>query len=77
MKRKRKKNRVYIIAVMIALAVTPWATQHAGAYRGYDAVGGEFLLIPLAVLLARLSHDVQAVSKSRHGKSPLYRNFGE
>lgn len=47
-----KKNIAYILAVIMALAFTPMAIQYAALERGYGgAVGGEFLLIPFAILV--------------------------
>ncbi len=47
-----EKNITYILAVIIALTFTPMAIKYAALERGYSgAVGGEFLLIPLAILV--------------------------
>lgn len=46
------RNKAYILAITIAVALTPQAIQYAAYERGYGgAVGGEFLLIPLAILV--------------------------
>ena len=46
------KNKAYILAITIAAALTPQAIQYAECERGYSgAIGGEFLLNPLAILV--------------------------
>lgn len=40
----------YIAAVIIGAILTYWGHQAATLQRGYVAVGGEFLLIPLALM---------------------------
>lgn len=43
-----------IAAIIVGFAVwaTPEAINRARDMRGYDAIGGEYLLIPLAILIA-------------------------
>ena len=55
------RNRAYILAAFTALALTPTAIQYAECERGHSgAVGGEFLLIPLAILFA---HFIKTIPK--------------
>lgn len=46
--------RWYILAVLAGAFFTPMAVKAAYAARGYRAIGGEVLLIPLFVLLVKL-----------------------
>lgn len=41
----------YIAAVIIGAILTYWGHETATLQRGYVAVGGEFLLIPLALMV--------------------------
>ncbi len=47
-------EKVKIYAVILGAALTPFAIQSAAEIRGYDAVGGEYLLMPLFLLIACL-----------------------
>jgi hypothetical protein len=45
----------YAAAVIFGAVVTPWATQYAVAQRGQAGLfGGEYLIIPLLLLLVAL-----------------------
>ncbi len=60
------KHREMIARLIVAASVilTPAAIKQAYATRGYWAVGGEWLLIPLGLLIAWLWMDVtQTVSE--------------
>lgn len=46
--------RWYILAVLLGAFFTPMAVKAAYAARGYRAIGGEVLLIPLFVLMVKL-----------------------
>ncbi len=43
-----------IIAVILGVLLTPVAVISATNARGYNAVGGEYLLVPLFLLVAYL-----------------------
>lgn len=45
------KNK-YFRALLLGMLITPTAIKYAGEQRGYLAFGGEFLIIPLFLLLA-------------------------
>lgn len=49
-----KGNRKYLIAIIIGVLLTPTAVSEAFAERQYKAMGGEWLLIPLALLVVFL-----------------------
>ena len=56
-----KKNTAYILATFAALVLTPTAIQYATLERGYSgAIGGEFLLVPLALLV---THFIKTIPK--------------
>lgn len=78
-KLNKKKLIVRILELLIIIAtviVTPMAIKYATAVRGYDAVGGEYLLPLLALLIIMLiesiyeaSEEVKKVQKGgKHGK---------
>ena len=50
----RRKERLHLIAIVIGLALTPIAVQSAYVARGYYAVGGEWLVLPLSLAIATL-----------------------
>lgn len=50
----RSKDWLYNIAIILGLAATPIAVQSAYAARGYFAVGGEWLVLPLSLVIATL-----------------------
>ena len=50
----RRENWIHLIAIVIGLAMTPVAVQSAYAARGYFAVGGEWLVLPLSLAIATL-----------------------
>ena len=50
----RRGNWIHLIAIVIGLAMTPVAVQSAYAARGYFAVGGEWLVLPLSLAIATL-----------------------
>lgn len=45
-----------VVAIFVGLAIlfTPKAFEAAKEARGYDAIGGEYLIIPLAIMIAVL-----------------------
>lgn len=65
------KTRYYVSAVIIlaSIAITPTAYRAAYAFRGYHAVGGEALIIPLgiitAVALCQILNDYDFAKKRR------------
>ena len=44
-------KKLYVIAIILGAILTPMAHKAATSYRGYTAIGGEILLIPLFMLL--------------------------
>lgn len=50
----RRGNWLHTIAIIIGLAMTPIAVQSAYVARGYYAVGGEWLILPLSLAIATL-----------------------
>jgi len=50
----RREERLHLIAIVIGLALTPIAVQSAYTARGYYAVGGEWLVLPLSLAIATL-----------------------
>ena len=51
MKGMLKKALPYILATLIGLAMTPTLINMAYQWRGYMAIGGEVLVIPVALLI--------------------------
>ena len=45
---------IHVVAIIVGLAMTPIAVQSAYAARGYYAVGGEWLVLPLLLTIATL-----------------------
>ena len=43
---------IHVVAIIVGLAMTPIALQSAYAARGYFAVGGEWLVLPLCLVVA-------------------------
>ena len=56
----RRKERLHLIAIIIGLAATPIAVQSAYVARGYYAVGGEWLVLPLSLVIATLFEGLKA-----------------
>lgn len=61
MKKWVRKYGMYLMAVAAGAAITPAAIQIAETQRGYKAIGGEFLIIPL---LALAVHFIQCISET-------------
>jgi hypothetical protein len=62
MKRWFRRNWLYLAAVLAGAILTPFAVQAADKSRGYSgAVGGEFLIIPLFLLVIQLGKEVKGV----------------
>lgn len=53
----------FIAAIIVGLAVwiTPKTIQMAKGMRGYEAIGGEFLIIPLAILIAFAVYEIPEI----------------
>lgn len=47
-------KKLYWIAIMMGVVLTPYAHKMATKNRGYSATGGEVLLIPFFLLVAML-----------------------
>lgn len=63
-----RKYRAYVIAVTAGVAVTPAAIHTATLQRGYKAIGGEYLIIPLAILIVFFVQEVkQTIMELRGG----------
>ena len=54
----RRGNWLHAIAIIIGLALTPIAVQSAYTARGYFAVGGEWLVLPLCLVGATLLNGI-------------------
>ncbi|MDL2248511.1 hypothetical protein LJB89_02325 [Tyzzerella sp. OttesenSCG-928-J15] len=55
MKKRRKLKRRYLIAlgiVGISILATPFCVKAAYEFRGYEAFGGEYCIIPLGFMAA-------------------------
>nr|PZN08436.1 MAG: hypothetical protein DIU64_10520 [Caldicoprobacter oshimai] len=59
MKKWVKKYGAYMIAVAAGVVLTPAAIRTATLQRGYVAVGGEYLIIPLAILIVFFVQEVK------------------
>lgn len=77
MKINKKKLIVRIIELIIIIAtiiVTPLAIKYATAVRGYDAIGGEYLIPFISLLAIVVIEDIYQESEkkkkkeSKHGK---------
>ncbi|WP_213997010.1 hypothetical protein [Tepidanaerobacter syntrophicus] len=61
MKKFFQKHWLYIIAFTTGAILTPAAIHSAYIQRGYFAIGGEYLIIPFMLIMARL---VEAITKT-------------
>ena len=73
MKKINKKKLIVrileIIIIIETIVLTPMAIEYATAVRGYEAVGGEYLIPILALLLIMIIETIYEESeKSKHGK---------
>ncbi len=59
MRRCLKQHWVYVTAFGVGLMLTPFAIRAAYAARGYFAVGGEYLVLPIALLIAGLIDSIK------------------
>ncbi len=48
-----------IFAIILGILLTPFAVLSATEARGYNAIGGEYLLVPLFLLIAYLIEEVK------------------
>ena len=63
----RREERLHLIAIVIGLAATPIAVQSAYVARGYYAVGGEWLVLPLSLVISTLIEGLKAkVKEEKH-----------
>jgi len=63
----RHENWLHTMAIIIGLAMTPVAVQSAYAARGYFAVGGEWLVLPLSLVISTLIEGLKAkVKEEKH-----------
>jgi hypothetical protein len=60
MRRWLNKHWLYAIAGSMGLVLTPVAIRSAYIQRGYFAVGGEWLVLPLVLLIAMLIDELKA-----------------
>ena len=76
----KKKFIVRVIEILVIIAtiiLTPMAIKYATAVRGYDAVGGEYLIPLLAFLIIMLIESIyeageelkKAQQGGKHGKN--------
>ena len=64
---KLKKAIPYILVTLAGLAMTPTLINMAYQWRGYMAIGGEVLVIPVALLIV-LFVDVVRSERKEDGK---------
>lgn len=72
----KKKLIIRIIELLIIIAtiiLTPMAIKYATAVRGYDAIGGEYLIPIVGLLIVMIIEDIYQESekkgkKEKHGK---------
>lgn len=48
----------YFITAILGAILTPFAHKAATAQRGYFAIGGEFLIIPLLILIVFIGEQI-------------------
>ena len=60
MKRWLNKHWLYVIAFGVGLMLTPMSIRAAYIQRGYFAVGGEWLVLPLVLMVAMLINEIKA-----------------
>ena len=56
----KPRHIISATTLMFAIAITPWAIGYAYAARGYSAIGGEYLIIPLSLVIVYI---IQMASK--------------
>ena len=61
-----KKAIPYILATLIGLAMTPTLINMAYQWRGYMAIGGEVLVIPVALLIVLFVDVVRSERKENN-----------
>lgn len=73
--RKKKKFIARIIEFLIIIAsiiLTIKSIKYANAYRGYKAVGGEYLIFPFGLMIVLLIEDfieyLEEEENKKHGK---------
>ena len=72
----KKKLIVRILELLVIIAtiiLTPMAIKYATAVRGYDAIGGEYLIPIIGLLIVLIIEDVYQESekkrkKAKHGR---------
>jgi hypothetical protein len=67
----RIKTRYMAAALLVIISIfaTPWAVAHAYEFRGYNAIGGEWLIIPMGIFLAYVT---LRAAKERDGYTERY-----
>lgn len=50
---------MYIAVVAVGAVLTPAAIRTATLQRGYKAIGGEYLIIPLSILIVFFAQEVK------------------
>ncbi len=71
MKINKKKLIIRIIELLIIIAtiiLTPMAIKYAAATRGYDAVGGEYLLPIFALVIILIIETIYEESEEKRKK---------
>ncbi len=51
-------RKIKIYAITLGVLLTPIAVISATEWRGYSAIGGEYLLVPLLLLIAQVIEEV-------------------
>ena len=46
------KHIICAAIMLVSAALTPWTIKHAYEFRGYAAIGGEYMIIPLGIVLS-------------------------
>lgn len=64
MKRFLKRNWAYLAAIAAGAAIMPAAIKYAAEFRGYEGgIGGEFLIVPLFVMLVSVFKNAVATAR--------------
>ena len=56
---------IQVLVILVAIILTPISIKYANAIRGYKAVGGEFLLPILALVIILIIETIYEESESK------------
>lgn len=56
---------IQVLVILVAIILTPISIKYANAIRGYKAVGGEFLLPILAIVIILIMETIYEESESK------------